>query len=51
MATNEELMNAWKDGNYINTDALEAAHQVVTALITKIDELEQRIATIEALVG
>jgi len=51
MATTEELMNTWKDGNYVNVDSLEAAHQVVTELIAKVTQLEQRIATIEALVG
>lgn len=45
--TTQELMNVWKDGNYINVDALEAAHQVVTELLAKVADLERRIATLE----
>jgi len=43
MSTTEDLMNTWKNGNYINVDALEAAHQVVTELVAKVTELEQRL--------
>jgi hypothetical protein len=38
----EELMAAWKDGNYINADALESAYKVIEILIERIEALESK---------
>jgi hypothetical protein len=43
METIENKMQEWKDGNYINPDALQAAYEVIEILITRIQELEQKV--------
>jgi hypothetical protein len=39
----EELLKVWEDGNYINPDALKAAHAAIKLLVIKIQELEAQI--------
>lgn len=40
----EELLKVWEDGNYINPDALKAAHAAIKLLVIKIEELETLIS-------
>ena len=44
MATPEELLNTWQNGNYINPDALEAAYELVNQLKQRIETLEAEVA-------
>lgn len=39
----KELMDKWKNGDYINPDALESAHQAISILVQKIESLEAQI--------
>jgi hypothetical protein len=39
----KELMNSWKNGDYINPDALKAAYDAVTLLVAKVEELEAQV--------
>ena len=36
-------MNDWKNGDYINPDALKAAYDAVTLLVAKVEELESQV--------
>ena len=42
----KQLMDTWKNGDYINPDALESAHQAISLLIEKIESLETEIKNI-----
>ena len=48
MATPEELLNTWQNGNYINPDALQAAYELVEQLKQRIETLETQV---KALTG
>lgn len=37
------LLDTWEDGNYINPDALKAAHQAITLLVNKVEDLEAQV--------
>jgi hypothetical protein len=43
----KELMDAWKDGDYINPDALISAYQAVELLVAKVEELENKLIILE----
>jgi hypothetical protein len=39
----EDRMQIWKDGDYINPDALKAAYEIIEILIARVKELEQKV--------
>lgn len=39
----KKLMYAWKNGEYINPDAIVSAYQAIELLIAKVEELESQI--------
>jgi len=47
MATPEELLNIWQNGNYMNPDALEAAYELVNQLKQRIETLEAEVAQLK----
>lgn len=42
----QEFMDAWKNGDYVNPDAIFSAYQAIELLIAKVKELEDQINTI-----
>lgn len=45
-----ELDN-WKDGDYINPDALLSAYNAVALLLEKVELLETELADLKATIG
>lgn len=41
-----EMMDSWKEGDYINPDALKAAYEAVKLLVAKVEALEETINTL-----
>jgi hypothetical protein len=46
--TAQELLDAWREGNFINVDALESAHQLVADLVVRVEELERQVESLNA---
>jgi DNA-binding transcriptional MerR regulator len=44
-----ELLKNWEDNNFVNPDALKAAHQAITILLEKVELLEKQIADLQSL--
>jgi hypothetical protein len=42
----QEQLDLWKEGEYINPAALEAAHKAITLLLAKVDQLQQQVDTL-----
>lgn len=39
----KELLDSWKQGGLVNPDALEQAHEAISALVSKVEELEAQV--------
>jgi hypothetical protein len=39
----KELLETWKQDGLVNPDALEKAYEAISALVTKVEELEAQI--------
>lgn len=46
-----QLLNDWAENNYINPDALKAAHEAITILLGKVELLESELADLKAQLG
>jgi hypothetical protein len=42
----QQQLDLWQQGEYINPDALEAAHKAITLLVAKVDQLQQQVDTL-----
>ena len=47
----DELMSDWKQGEYINPDALIAAYNAVSILVEKVKLLEDEVNTLKTQLG
>lgn len=43
----KELLQAWKDGEYINPDAIKAAYDLTVLLVDKVEALETEITQLK----
>jgi hypothetical protein len=43
MSEIKEFMDAWKNGEYINPDAIRSAYQAIELLVAKVEELEAQV--------
>lgn len=43
------LLDKWREGGYINPDALESAYNAMIVLVAKVESLEQQVATLQSL--
>ena len=41
--TEQELLQIWKDSNYINPDGIKAAYDLIEKLIARIEALEAKV--------
>lgn len=46
-----ELLKNWEDNNFVNPDALKAAHQAITILLEKVELLESELADLKTKLG
>lgn len=49
MSEIKDLLDEWEENNYINPDALKAAHEAITILLEKVELLEKQIADLQSL--
>ena len=41
--TEQELLQAWKDNNYVNVDGTEAVYKIIELLLARIEALEAKV--------
>ena len=45
----DTLLAGWRDGGYINPDALESAYNAMIVLVAKVESLESQVAHLQSL--
>lgn len=41
--TEQELLDIWKQSNYVNPDGIKAAYDIIAKLIARIEALEAKV--------
>jgi hypothetical protein len=41
--TEQELLNTWKENNYVNPDGIKAAYDLIEKLLARIEALEAKV--------
>ncbi len=42
----KQLLQSWEDGDYINPDALKSAHEAISLLIERVEQLEAQVQSL-----